>query len=148
MNSERQNWMILLLGIAIIFMSFVTLGGFLLKNPLAKESDKTEFIPPLVANDDLGDKLKDLGSNVNNNLATVNEKLDNMDKKISKISTRLWLMSVIQNENTNLIIQSYRMDPGFIYFDENWKLNKLPRTMQMDADTKMKLENHTKHKSG
>lgn len=159
MNAEKQNKCIVGLGIAIIFMSFVTLGAFLIKNPIKNDtSDVCQF----ATKDDVGIKINDVGvkindlgnqfsekiSSVDGNISTVNERMNNIDKRIAKLSTRLWLMSVIQNENTNLSIQTTRFDPGYIYFDENWRINRLPRTMQMDNDTKLKLETHIKEKSG
>ena len=63
-------------------------------------------------------------------------KLDAINKCIETLYKRTWLMAAALSENANL---NYNMDrkyhphyqPTYIYLDENWKINKIPETMEL-----------------
>jgi hypothetical protein len=71
------------------------------------------------------------------------QKIDEINSKLSTWSNRVWLMSVVHNENVNLDrqIQSKQRiaDPGYLIVTENWKLNRAPVTMKMTEEQKAKL---------
>jgi hypothetical protein len=81
-------------------------------------------------------------------LVALNKRLDDQDKRLAAWSHRLWLMGVAHNENVNIQIMEAQKrgqsDPGYIYFDTNWKLSRMPRTIEMDEKSKQDLQRDVK----
>jgi hypothetical protein len=79
----------------------------------------------------------------------LNDRLDKADKRMDVWQHRIWLLGVAHNENVNIrqkmdFQYTGVRDSGYIVFDENWKLNRLPSTMQMDDKQKADLEKSVK----
>lgn len=76
--------------------------------------------------------------------ADVNVKIEELNKKIDAWTDKIWLLSLAHNENTNLNRQVQNRqgisDPGYICFDDKWKLSKKPTTMKLNDEQKKKLD--------
>ncbi len=59
--------------------------------------------------------------------------LDALKDTVHTWATRTWMLGVANNENFNLLkrVQSRQclQDPGYIIFDEKWKMNRTPQTV-------------------
>lgn len=140
--SENKNGSSLttFLGICVIMLSVGTVWAIFQKNMASKKiaaaGDKPAVIQqvsPLIGNN----------NDVSNDIAEQNKKLEDLTKRMETWSNRTWLLGVAHNENMNLTRKVQQKqgvgDPGFLVFDENWKLNRVPTTMEMTEDQKRKL---------
>jgi hypothetical protein len=63
-------------------------------------------------------------------IAQLTGRLDKSDKRMDLWAHRIWLLAVANNENASIQMKyGYR---GYIVFDEDWKINKVPDSMQLD----------------
>jgi cell division protein FtsL len=140
--SENKNGSSLttFLGICVIMLSVGTVWAIFQKNMASKTIATTvsptnvqSQVSPLISNN----------NDLSNDIAEQNKKLEDLTKRMETWSNRTWLLGVAHNENMNLtrkIQQRQNVgDPGYIVFDENWKLNRVPTTMEMTEDQKRKL---------
>jgi hypothetical protein len=117
-------------------------------NSAPKENEPEKLSSP-IAEVPPPEKFRDKKyESVNQKLEDNNQKIDELNKKLEVWANRTWLLSVAHNENMNLIHQLQQKqgfrDPGFIVIEENWKLNRLPCTMQMTQEQRQKMLNGIK----
>jgi hypothetical protein len=68
-------------------------------------------------------------------------RMEKADRRMDMLAHRTWLLSLGMNENAS-IQQSNDLkrfgvrDSGYILFDENWKLNRVPQSMILDEKQK------------
>lgn len=146
---KNKSQTTMLLGVVILIMSVLTVGGLLYKKrsanppspPLVQERVVVEKQP--VDNPSYAKK-----SDVEAHFAALNKRLDEQDKRLAAWSHRLWLVGVAHNENVNLKIMEAQgrgqADPGYIYFDADWKLSRMPKTIEMDDKAKEDLRKDVK----
>jgi|688.fasta_scaffold12037_6 hypothetical protein len=129
---EKANKLFKLLAFCIILLSAASVWIILKKKPNASRQN----IETLNQN-----KTKNFAESTAEN----NEKIKEISKKLDTWANRIWLLGIAHNENINLTkkIQQKQgiQDPGFIVFDHEWKLNRMPSTMEMSEDQKDKLIN-------
>jgi hypothetical protein len=65
-------------------------------------------------------------------VSNVNNRLDTLEKNTKLWSHRLWVFAVANNENTNMLRERDGRD--YIVFDRDWKLNHLPRTLNLKPE--------------
>jgi hypothetical protein len=64
-----------------------------------------------------------------------------MMKKLDETANRVWLLGLIHNENTQLEQDANpTMAQKYVYLDENWKLNKMPEHLSLNAEQRKLLE--------
>lgn len=69
---------------------------------------------------------------------SINKCLDEIDGRINHWSHRVWLLGVATNENA--AVASGTVQGGYITFDENWKINRMPQSMEFNDEQKQKLQ--------
>lgn len=80
-------------------------------------------------------------------MAQVQDRIDSIEQKMDVWNHRAWLLALAVNENANIsqcIDNRYhRCHPhsGYIVFDQNWKINRYPRTMNLTEQQKLDLQN-------
>ena len=76
-------------------------------------------------------------------LLDANRKIDKLQNDLNFYIERIWLLGVAHNENVRLAQQMGCCAPGsFIYFDEKWKLNKMPSGLT--EEQKKEIQKHIK----
>lgn len=138
-NSGLTNF----LALCVILLSAASVWAIIQKNMLAKNQAVATQMNTLNSTEvsiASQDKSK---QDLNSSLLATNAKIEELAKKMEVWSNRTWLLGVAHNENMNLTRKIQQKqginDPGYIVFDENWKLNKVPTTMEMTEDQKSKL---------
>lgn len=130
--------------VCIFMLSIVTAAGLFYKNrigsvPLSNLESQVEQSPTVsnAPNYVTREEMQDA-------IAKLNQRFDSTDRQLANLSHRSWLLAVVGNENTNLQLRLNRdrgiADPGYIYFDDEWKLNRLPQTMEMDEQQRRDLQ--------
>lgn len=131
--------------VCIFVLSIITAAGLFYKSQIGvaplvnsqssqiEQSSSSVPVPNYVTREEMQDAL-----------AKLNQRFDSTDRQLANLSHRSWLLAVVGNENTNLQLRLNRergiADPGFIYFDDEWKLNRLPQTMEMDEQQRRDLQ--------
>ena len=130
---ETTNFMTSFLGICVLLLSIFMLFAINFK----KKENEAKKVEVVTASEKV---------NIPDNqewMDKTDQKIDEINSKLSTWSNRVWLMSVVHNENVNLDrqIQSKQRiaDPGYLIVTENWKLNRAPVTMKMTEEQKAKL---------
>lgn len=82
-------------------------------------------------------------------MAKVNDRLDKSTTRMDLWSHRIWLLAVANNENVALRKKQEAQYPGvvenrYIFFDENWKINRFPDSMELTEKQKQDLQRDTK----
>ena len=80
-------------------------------------------------------------SDYNKDMVAVNAKIDGLDKVVRTIGLRSWVSSLAQNENINVYQKLHPQEKGYITLDDEWRLSKIPETMQLTQDQKEQLKN-------
>lgn len=141
--------MTMILGCCILMLS-VGIFFVVTKKKGADKSVKPD--PTLVQKDNSQPVQKNDGVTrveLDSKLAEINQKLDGIVSRVDKHQQRIWLLAVANNENAALrrkLDAQYHglSDAGYIVFDENWKINRVPDTMEMDDKQKQLLEKFVK----
>lgn len=142
-ETEKNNTITLVLGVLILMFSLGIAGSIYYKRIYLPSQDEAAIrytqtpesvrgTPPAFKSDEM---------------VNINKRLDALDKKVSVHADKIWLLGVAHNENTNIQIELEKrrgINPDFIYFDSNWKLNKIPRTMPMDESDKEDFKKYIK----
>ena len=128
-----KNQSTIILGICIAILSLFTFYSMLMKGNKLNTIKK-----PVITNIEMI-KVDDVKSNqVNDSKNIIDKKLEEMNNRITVWTHRIWLLGVANNENISLqknIIESQGIeDPGFIVFDTNWKMNRVPKTMPLNEE--------------
>lgn len=68
-----------------------------------------------------------------------------LEKDMKVFEHRVWLLGLATNENANLSKQMDKAhhrvtDRGFVTLDQNWKLNPVPKSMQLTPEQKQRIE--------
>ena len=80
---------------------------------------------------------------------TMVARLTDVEKGYKAQQHRLWLIVLAHNENAHLMEQMDSAhhkvnDRGFITFDENWKINRIPETMKLTPEQIEQIQNGPK----
>ena len=79
-----------------------------------------------------------------------------LEQRVSKLESeqalsrdRTWLLGLAVTENANLnkkVDHTYHRnaDNGYIVFDKDWNINKMPQTLQLDEKQKEAIKKHVK----
>jgi hypothetical protein len=71
----------------------------------------------------------------------INSRLEKIENEIKTYNHRVWLLAVAHNENVNLAKQQGVCAPqSFVYFNDQWKLNRMPQTMTMSELQRFELQ--------
>jgi hypothetical protein len=84
-------------------------------------------------------------TDVDAGFARLNDKIDKLSERCEVWGTRVWLLGLAHNENINIQQrQDYQRfgvaDSGYIFFDENWRLNRMPRSLQLSEESRDYLQ--------
>jgi len=83
-------------------------------------------------------------------MVQIQDRIDGLEQQMQMWNHRSWLLALAVNENANI---SQRVDncyhrcyphSGFITFDRNWNVNKIPNTMHLSEEEKRKIFNGVK----
>jgi len=158
-EKERSGFMQKFLGICILFMAVATFAALIAKGmgydirealvmhntqPVVTTQPRTEVVERPIVSPDYMSRSQGQAW-----MTSVDERLDKMDENYKIWRHRLWLMALANNENANLsrsIDQRYHgnTDSGFITFDDAWKMNRMPRTMQLTPEQQQELQRDIK----
>lgn len=137
---EKKSLITTFLGVCILLMSLATIfsifgmGG---SNPA--KAATTPVIQKVVPAKTYADS-KEMYSWI----SKTNNQLFDLERKLDAWAERTWLLQVALNENTmlNRCVESRQgiPDPGYIVFDRNSKMNRMPKTMSMTPDQKAKIQ--------
>jgi hypothetical protein len=134
------------LGLAIMVMSVVTFAGWY--NQRGKPVAAPRPAVAAAATPAAPPSLYATKADVEAGLAKTNAKLDALGGQVSVWGHRTWLLAVAHNENTNLKTAQdcarFGVTSPYIVFDENWKLNRSPSTLQFSDQQKKDLETDVK----
>jgi hypothetical protein len=133
---EKKSFMTTFLGVCILLLSVATVWAMVRKN--VDKIIPANTIAQTTTVSELPQGKPELTS----------QKLDDLTKKMEIWANRTWLLGVVHNENMNLTRQMQQAqgikDPGYVVLDDNWKLNRVPSTMQMTEEQKQKLVRDSK----
>lgn len=136
----KKNTSMVVLGVIILLMSVATVAGMFYKKQrppqIINHTERIERPRPVEEN---FMRKGDLDSKID----ALSKRVDEQNSRLTLWIHRVWLLAVAQNENVNLSIQRGG-DPGYIYFDDQWKMNRMPRTMEMDDNQRNLLKNDLK----
>lgn len=138
-EKKGGNLLTPILGFFILLMSVMTIGGMIWKNQNKIGKTETPVAERIVVDRPV-DPAYATKADLDAAMASLDRKVSGMDEKLAAWSHRVWLMGVAHNENVNLKISQDKYDPGYIYFDENWKLSHMPKTFEMSDDMRQKLQ--------
>jgi hypothetical protein len=84
-------------------------------------------------------------------MASLSQRIDKLNSRVDTHQKRIWLLAVANNENVVIRQQVETRwhgvaDGRYIIFDENWKFNRMPDTMQMDEQSQKRLKENVKTK--
>jgi hypothetical protein len=131
---------VFLLFVATVGMMLVRDGGFDLSSIMASDevvvqeqerpSTNVEVTPPVIPQRD--DKME----------ARVSE----LERDMRVFEHRVWLLGLATNENANMSKKMdtahHRVDDrGFVTFDKDWKLSRVPETMQLTEEQRQRIAN-------
>lgn len=154
-NSGNSNMTTALLGVCILLMSAVTFWGLYnnipRSEPLPQFSgdrtphQKTQPVQPVQPPPNYATKadVEAAVEKMARQLDKVNERLDKNDKTMATWGQRVWMLVLAHNENVFLRQRQEGTMAGcnnYIVFDQNWKMNRMPSTMQMSDEQRKKLE--------
>jgi hypothetical protein len=143
---EKKGFLTLFLGCCILVLSVATLVAMATKGRMAEAMvglvEPAEHI--IIEKEPIKNPAYATKTDVERGFIDLNKRLDDMNKIIAVWSHRVWLLGVAHNENVNI---KQRMDyqyncvrdSGYIVFDENWKLNRMPQTLQFSDDQKEEI---------
>lgn len=82
-------------------------------------------------------------------LASLDSKVTGLDASFKKWNNRVWLLGLAHNENTAMIKslnqKCHPNEPNdYLMFDREWKINRMPRTMQIEGADSETLRNSVK----
>lgn len=152
---QKRNFMSTFLATAIVLMMVATLGGMVFKRGLAEDTrtDKNVAVhvnprpdtsihtqPPVVPSTQYMTAAEG---------RELTDKVADMDDKMKIWIHRQWLLGLAVNENSAIskdIDRRYHgnRDSGFITFDEQWKMNKLPESMRLTPEQRDSIRNGPK----
>ena len=142
-TSDKWN-MTFILVISIIVISLATFFVLNKKNGLQIPNLPT-VSKPSITNNIIPASKADLEAV----LANINARMEKSDKRIDVLFNRTWLLGLANNENAAIQqandLQRFGIaNSGYIVFDENWKINKTPNSMQLDEKQKEDLLSQSK----
>lgn len=71
----------------------------------------------------------------------INSRLEKLENEMKIYNHRVWLLGVAHNENVNIAKQQGACAPqSLIYFNDQWKLNRMPLTMTMSELQRFELQ--------
>jgi uncharacterized protein YeaC (DUF1315 family) len=76
----------------------------------------------------------------NKSNSNLNTRLDAHDKVIQTMAKRIWILSLVSNEN----VHSQGKPEKYLTIDENWKIDRMPETMSLTPEQKETLKDWTK----
>lgn len=130
---------IVLMSLVIVSMAAVKYDVFASRPVIVKRPAPTEPVTPqLVVNGDLEQRV-----------AALEKQSQSWSSLFQTWSTRSWLIAVALNENANIAktidaTHHHNPNPGYITFDENWKLNKAPKTVKLSTADQERIKQHVK----
>ena len=140
--AEKRFFMATFLGCCILMLTLATFGGLIMKhgNVFADEPNRvTQNRSQLAGNRKPVQRIHQRDDALDKRMAA-------MESKVKLWIYRQWLMSLAVNENANLakgVERSHHRNPnaGFITFDEEWRLSKIPETMKLSQKQRDLIRN-------
>ena len=133
------NLVTIFLGTMLVLMSltivFVAIKGH---SPVQAQAQTQpvqiqQTVPKTTASVGRVEYLRDVGA--------LNARITDLDKKVGVLGMRDWIVGVAHNENTHVYQKAHPNEQGYITLDEEWRMSKLPETMQFSPEQKEELKN-------
>jgi hypothetical protein len=152
---EKRAFMTTFLGSCILMLTLITLGGMIMKhgNVFASSTDKPSS-RRVVRNDNPVHRPVEPIVSPDRHMTqrdgdALTARVDEMSEEVKLWTHRQWLMGLALNENANIarnIDRRYHgnTDSGFITFDKEWQMNKMPDTMDITQDQRDRIRNGPK----
>lgn len=145
-QKQGRSFGTIFLGVCILMMSIVSIWAVLKKSghlPVSNQSHfEVQVTPPVLPQPPVPQP------DVHNALVQFDQRLSTVEKNQHVWAFRSWLMGLAINENVNLTrrIQDRQgiADPGYIVFDEQWKINRKPSTLKLTDEQKERLNEAVK----
>jgi hypothetical protein len=143
---EKKGFLTLFLGCCILVLSVAIFVAMATKGRMAEAMvgsvESAERI--VIEKEPIQNSAYATKAEVERGFTDLNKRLDDINKIIAVWSHRVWLLGVAHNENVNIkqrMDHQYTgvLDSGYIVFDENWKLNRMPQTLQFSDDQKEEI---------
>lgn len=146
---NKKGVITLVLGACILFLSIAT---FVL---MAKKQQQDPYpgVPVVVGKEPSTQPTGPVGyatkADVEAAVASLNTRLDKLGESHEKWKHRVWLLAVAHNENVAVTktteCQRYGVtNANYIVFDENWRLSRMPSTIQFNADQQKEIQKSVK----
>lgn len=150
-SNKDGRFTTILLGICALVVSVGTFWTMFNHNPKAivaahprKQVATNVKIAPPLPNFATKEEVESWIAETEMKLGDIDGKLDGLNQKLDLWAHRAWLLSLANNENANLAKRYQGEDPGYIVFDDQWKINKIPKTMRFSEDEMKSLTPHIK----
>ena len=146
---QKRNFLSTFLATAIILVMVATMGGIVIKGTVLADSHRdrpvvrrsvrpvqpVQPVVPVYMTASEGRALSD--------------RVTSMNDKMKVWNHRTWLLGLAVNENSNLsqnIDARYHgnRNSGFISFDDEWQMNKMPETMKLTQEQRDSVRNGPK----
>jgi len=76
-------------------------------------------------------------SDLRQKITQIETKMGDHEVRLLDHAHKLWLVAIVGNENAGIQLKA-NPDSNIVYFDEKWKLNRMPNTMELsDADREL-----------
>lgn len=77
----------------------------------------------------------------------IENKIANVEKEVDGMGDKIWLLGIANNENAMIAkdtIKKYhpKENTDFIVFERDWKINRSPKSINMNEEFKKKIEEH------
>ena len=148
-KKEKSGFLTAFLATGIVLMMVATMGGLILKstvfasdNRVASVVAEPQYAPPVVRNEPVVPVTPDHTVEIRE----LSDKVNHLSKNYKVWAHRTWLLGLAVNENANIdqrVDTRYHgnRDSGFIRFDTEWKMNKMPETMTLTPEQRDSIRN-------
>jgi len=82
-------------------------------------------------------------------LSSLDSRMDDMESSFKTWNRRVWLLGIATNENATMnsyLNKKYHPNEpsDFISFERDWKISRMPRSLNLDQNDKEKLQEQVK----
>lgn len=142
---ERKHFMSVFLVVCILLVATLTLFGIISKTvntvavvDEAEAAPQQQFV-----------KVEDAESF----MVTIESRLRKLEEATHLNSTRIWLLSLVNNENAQMlktVDHKYHRDQpaDYITFERDWKISRMPRSIKFEGNESDRARKHVTGSTG
>lgn len=141
--AERSKFLTNFLMSCILLVSVITIFA------LVSKFDWSVLRPSVIVQKSIEEPVGSTNNGDSEKLSSLDTRISDIESDLKTWNKRVWLLGIAHNENSTMssyINKKYHPnDPSdFISFERDWKLNRMPRSLNLESTDKEMMQEHVK----